>query len=121
MELIVMYENLLKEVKSGLDFSELYLTPVSLRYNYAHKKRSEEVKRRLLPLYVKLLDFRKKFTFSCKSIYTDDTVIEWLSVYLEPYLEKIYNILSTIAQQKNSKSWRPRPLPIKLRHYNSLI
>lgn len=118
MELIVTFDRLLENVKNDLAFSELYLTPISFNYNYAHKKRLHEVRAKLAPHFQKLVDFKKNFITACDSMYHNETAIEWLRVYHEPYLDRVYTILRDTKAQSKMKYWRPRPLNIKLRNYN---
>lgn len=118
LELIVKYESAIRRIESDVQISQQFLTPVSLKYNYADRFRSDQIKGLLTPHYNYLLDLRQKFIAACEPMYHEDVAIEWLSVYVEPVVEKIYTILNTITQSK-WRSWRVRPLTIKLKTYSA--
>lgn len=120
MESILQMEFWLEQSIKTLDFANLYISPVSINYKYTHRRRFIEVKERLDPVYFHLLNHRNKFIAGSEAIYNSDTVIEWTSVYVDPYLDKIYHLLNVILRQTKHHDWSPRPLPITLKKYPKL-
>lgn len=120
MESILQIEFWLEQSLGIFDFAKLYISPVSINYNYTHRRRFIEVKTRLDPLYYHLLNYRNQFIAGSESIYNSDTVIEWVTVYVDPYLDKIFHLLNVILRQTKDHDWSPRPLPITLKKYPKL-
>ena len=98
-----------------------YVTPLNLEYNYLHKSRTREVMSRLNGDYYSMINFKNTFTIAAQSIYSNDTISEWLAVYLIPSLDPIYEILTKIKSQIDTNDWRPRPQPITLKTYPDYV
>lgn len=116
-ELVNKFESLVDVADAHMKFSDMFMTPINIAYNFHHKRRSHEVEIKLKPVYSSMLDFKKKFADACESIYWNDTATEWLKVYLEPHLDKMYKVLNAIHNESSRNFWPPRPLPIKLKNY----
>lgn len=115
-----MIEFILERLSPVLDFARLFVSPPSVQFNYAHRKRFDEVRERLEPIYTSLLTQRDAFISSSERVYNNDTVYEWLSVYVEPHLDKILDLLKITIMQSKERDWPPRPLPIRPKDYPQL-
>ena len=119
--IVITLDNVIQNTRSNLEFAEKYLSDFQLNNNYIHKKRSEEVKAKLISDYRMLNEFRKHFIQASQKIYHNDTIAEWLDVYFMPHFEKIYFKLSKLEVANKEIDWKPRPLPVKLNDYPDFI
>ncbi len=115
--IVITLDRVIQNVKPSLEFADKYLSDFQLNYNYIHKKRSQEVKDKLISTYQTLNSFRKRFIQASLPIYHNDTIAEWLDVYFVPHFEKIYFKLSKLSIAEKENDWKPRPLPIALNDY----
>lgn len=101
-----------------MDFTALYMSPLSLNYNYIHKKRASECVMELSRAYNAMIQFQNKFVKACDNMYNNDTTVEWLEVYFTPQFDKLYSTLVTIKKlTAQTNDWKPRPLPVQLKQY----
>lgn len=101
-----------------MDFTALYMSPLSLNYNYIHKKRASECVMELSRAYNAMIQFQNKFVKACDNMYNNDTAVEWLEVYFTPQFDKLYSTLVTIKKlTAQTNDWKPRPLPVQLKQY----
>ncbi len=120
-EAILPINNIVKSAQESLEMAKKYVTPLNLEYNYLHKSRTREVVSRLNGDYYSMINFKNTFTIAAQSIYSNDTISEWLAVYLIPSLDPIYEILTKIELKIETNDWRPRPLPVTLKTYPERI
>jgi len=112
---------IIKQLNEDLEEVRKYLTPINIKYNYLHKQRSRECYEKLNENYYKLIQFRNKFISAGKTIYTNETINEWLAVYLDPHLETVYDLMSSTKAQIGTSDWMPRPQIISTRKYPDYI
>jgi hypothetical protein len=120
-ETILALPSLLKKLKNDLEYAKKYLTLLNLKYGYLHKKRTAEVFDNLNQNYLSLNQFRKDFIDACRTMYTPDTALEWLTVYFVPDFDELFNMLNRIKELSSQNSWLPRPLPVVLKQYPDII
>ncbi len=120
-ETVLPINTLIKNLQINLEFSDKYMTPLSLDYNYMHRARAAEVLERLNMDYYALNKFRKKFIQVSQSVYWNDTITEWLAVYLIPHLDPLYMKIKRIKKLFDQTVWKPRPLPVTLKNYPDFI
>ncbi len=89
-EAVLPINNIIRNLKSNLEFADKYMTPLNLDYNYIHRARAVECLERLISDYYALNKLRKKFIQVSQSIYWNDTIVEWLAVYVVPHLDPLY-------------------------------
>lgn len=122
-----IYETLLPlnfilfQLKATFDNVDKYSSPLNLDYSYFHKQRVADLLKDLQKSYISLNNFRKKFISVSEPIYYDDTINEWLIVYLTPYLDKVYDLINKLKEGFKQNDWKPRPLPVTLRTYPDII
>ena len=110
-EAILPLNNVFNNLKENLDFAKKYMSPLSIKYNYAHKARSHEAMQRLELTYSNMLRFKKNFINACKNMYWDETPHEWLEVYFLPEFDALYKYMKGIRKAQKESDWKPRPLP----------
>ena len=116
-EAVLPINNLVKNLQYNMEFADKYMTPLNLDYNYLHKARAIEVLDRLKGDYYALTRFKKRFIEASQTIYWNDTIVEWLAVYLIPHLDPLYLKIDKIKKQLSKNEWLPRPLPVTLKTY----
>ena len=109
-ESIIPFKSVFESIKESLEFAEKYMSPLTIKYNYAHKARSIEVMQKLQSSYTTMLQFKKTFINACKSMYWDETPLEWLEVYFLPVFDELYQYMKAIKKAQKENDWRPRPL-----------
>ena len=95
-ESILPIVNLVKSAEESIEFVRKYMTPINVNYNYLHKQRAHECLQKLGGDYYALVQFKDRFTRAARTMYTNDTIDEWLAMYLVPYLDPVYVIISYI-------------------------
>ena len=120
-EAILTIKNLIKNLEPNLEFAKKYMTPLNLNYNYVHKARAYEVLEKLNYDYVALNRFKNRFIEAAQIVYRNDTIVEWLTVYLIPHLDPLYDLILKTKEIMKETSWKPRPLPVTLRQYPDFI
>lgn len=104
-----------------MDYTALYVSPLSLNYDYLHKKRASECVGKLSIAYQTMIQFQNRFIDACQLMYHNDTAVEWLEVYFTPQLDRLYSTLLKIKQLSDqTNDWKPRPLPVTLKQYLQL-
>lgn len=116
-EVVLNLKSVLDSYKQAMDFSALYMSPLSLNYNYIHKKRAIECLDKLYPAFQSMSQFRERFIRACDIMYRNETAVEWLEVYFTPQMDIIYSTISKIKNMSRENDWKPRPLPVKLKQY----
>ena len=116
-EAVIPLSFLIKLLQTNMEFAEKYMTPLNLNYNYIHKQRAIESLEKIMYNYESLNGFRKTFIAASQSMYNNDTIVEWLTVYLIPHLDKVYDMIVKTKQGQKENDWKPRPLPVTLRPY----
>jgi hypothetical protein len=117
-ETILPLNYILFQLKTTFENVDKYSSPLNLDYSYFHKQRAVDLLKELKNSYISLNNFRKNFISSSEPIYNNDTINEWLLVYLAPYLDKVYDLSSKLKEGiDRQKDWKPRPLPVSLRPY----
>lgn len=116
-EAILPINTIISRAKEDMDFSRKYMTPIHLNYNYLHKQRAHEVLEKLRSSYYNFIQFINHFKFAARTLYTNDTINEWLAVYVSTELDPIYDMILDIQKHIDTKDWKPRPQKIKLREY----
>jgi hexosaminidase len=120
-EAILPLKMAIRSLATNMEFAEKYMSPMNLNYNYIHKARGQEVIDKLSYDYYSLYTIREKFISAAQEIYWNDTINEWLDVYLLPHLDKVYNLMSKIRQLMKENDWKPRPLPISQKQYPKTV
>lgn len=121
-EAILPINNIIKRSQESLEYVRKYMTPIHLPpYNYLHKSRAHECLQKLSGDYYALNQFMKTFRQAGSTIYTNDTINEWLAVYVVPYMDPVYDIISGIKAQLETDSWAPRPQKIKMKNYPEFV
>ena len=110
-EAIIPLNNVINNMKTSLEFAKKYMSPLAIKYNYAHKSRSHEVMEQLQFSYSSMLQFKKNFIDACKTMYWDETPYEWLEVYFLPEFDALHNYMKEIRKAQKENHWKPRPLP----------
>jgi hexosaminidase len=110
-EAILPLQGLFRNLEENMEFAKKYMSPLSIKYNYAHKARAREVMDRLQFTYSSMLRFKKNFLNACKKFYWDETGHEWLEVYFLPEFDSLYEYMKSIRKAMKENHWQPRPLP----------
>ena len=113
----IIFENLAE----NLEFARNYMSPISIKHNYAHKSRAKEVINKLKFTYNEMVKFKNNFIRACKNIYWEDTTNEWLEVYFMPEFSALYEYIKAIESVMKTNYWNPRPLPIEFKKYPDSI
>ena len=116
-EAILEMKIVFDELKKSLEFASKYMSPISLKYNYAHKARAKEAIEKLELSYREMIIFKNDFIKACKEIYWEDTINEWLEVYFMPDFDKLYEFIVSIKKVMKENYWSPRPLPITFKNH----
>lgn len=104
--------------QSAMDYTALYVSPLSLNFDYLHKKRAAECVEKLEYAFRSMVTYRNRFVSACDTMFNNDTAVEWLAVYFTPYLDKLHSTLTAIKNlSAQTNDWRPRPLPVTLKQY----
>lgn len=120
-EAILPIDGLIKSSTESMEYVSKYMTPININYNYLHKQRAHECLQRLNQDYYALLQFKTRFEQAGRTMYTNETVNEWLAVYLIPHLDPVYNMLKTIKSQISTSNWKPRPQQIVIKSYPDYV
>lgn len=120
-EAVLPINNIIKNLQYNLEFADKYMTPLHLDYNYLHRARAVEVLDRLKTDYYALIRFKKRFSQAALKIYYNDTIDEWLAVYVMPHLDPLYMKIERIKKLLKKSDWNPRPLPVTLKTYPDFI
>lgn len=113
--------NILPQVKKDYENAQKYMSPMNMKYNYIHKARADEILPQLELSYQNLIRIKDDFIQYGKELYWDETINEWLLVYLLPHIEPVYEIINTIKQNRPVNAWKPRPLNITLKDYPQFV
>jgi hypothetical protein len=116
-EAILPLKELMKNLEENLEFAQKYMSPISIKYNYAHKARAKEVMDRLQFTYSSMVRFKKNFIKACTNFYWEETIKEWLEVYFLPEFDSLYEYMKSIRIIMKENHWQPRPLPIITKNY----
>ena len=97
-----------------------WVTPMNLEYHYLHEQRSEDSMLKLRNVHRVLIEFRDSFIKAGQTLYTNETINEWLLVYFEPMMDPVVEMMSKIKENmKRGTEWLPRPLNVKLKVYDN--
>lgn len=120
-EAILPINTLIKNANENMEFSRKYMTPINIGYNYLHKQRAHECLQKLSSDYYALTQFMNRFSLAARTLYTNDTVDEWLAVYVVPHLDPVYEMIKSIKAQINTSDWKPRPQRIIVKKYPDYV
>lgn len=120
-EAVLPINTVIKRADESMEFARTYMTPINIHYNYLHKQRAHEVLQKLYGEYYSLTQFMSKFRQAGQTIYKNETIDEWLAVYLVPTLDPVYDMILKIKSQIDTKDWKPRPQIIRLKKYPDFI
>ena len=67
------------------------------------------------------MNFKNEFEKAGKVMYHEDTISEWLLVYMIPQLDELHNFLVKTKQMLLETDWKPRPLPVVLKNYPDTV
>lgn len=116
-EAILPINGVIKRAQEAMQFAQLYMTPIHLNYNYLHKQRAHECLGKLTGEYYELRQFMDRFKESARTMYSEDTINEWLMVYLTPHLDPVFDMITSIKKSLATNDWKPRPQKVVLRNY----
>lgn len=120
-EAVLGLKSIMEVYKSAMDYTALYVSPLSLNYDYLHKKRASECVEKLTFAYRQMLQYQTNFVDACGLMYNNETAVEWLEVYFTPQFDRLYSTLLKIKELSDrTNDWRPRPLPVTLKQYQRL-
>jgi len=120
-KVVISLEALLPNIKEHMEFAKKYMSPMNMQYNYIHKARADEVLPRIKSTYLSLNQLKNNFLNFGHKYYHEDTLNEWLLVYLVPYLDPIYEMILSIKNNESKDDWKPRALNITIKHYPDSI
>ena len=113
-EAVLPINNIIRNLKSNLEFADKYMTPLNLDYNYIHRARAVECLERLISDYYAL-----KSLFKFHSLFIGMIrLLNGLPFIL--YLIMIRFILR-LKKLLKQNDWKPRPLPVTLKNYPYFI
>jgi hypothetical protein len=102
-EAILPISSTLQTLENNIEFANKYITPISINNNYVHVARAEESLQRLENSYQALMYLRQNFIDACQKYYLNDTVAEWLEVYITPHLNNLYEYLKATKSVMKGK------------------
>ncbi len=120
-EAVLPLAGLVRGLAEDMDFARKYLTPIHLNYNYLHKQRAQECLQKLSGDYYQLVQFRSRFVNAARTMYTNETIDEWLAVYVEPHLDPVYEMIKSVKAQLATSDWKPRPQRIVAKKYPDYV
>ena len=116
-KVVLALEALIPAVNENIVFAKKYMSPMNMQYNYIHKARADEALPRLKSAYYSLNQLKNDFLSFGQKYYDNDTLNEWLLVYLVPHLDPVYEMISSIKSNEPKNDWKPRALNVTIRPY----
>jgi hexosaminidase len=114
---ILPYNYMMNMVDDALEYANKFMSPMNLEYSYAYKMRLDEVLDKLINAFQELNVFKFNFIEASKNVYFNETVNEWLTVYIMPHMESSHTLIKKIKKISNQNDWKPRPLQITLKEF----
>ena len=118
---VIRLPKLLKSYQADFEYGKKFVNTLHLTYNFAHRARGREVFNKLYEDYRALVNFKKNFEKASQGIYYEETIAEWLLVYLIPQLDELHSYLTRLKEVLNETDWKARPLPVVLKNYPDTI
>lgn len=118
---VISLQALIPTINDHLDYAKKYMSPMNMIYNYVHKARADEVLPRLKSAYYSLNQLKIDFLNYGQKYYHNETLNEWLLVYLVPHLDPIYEMILSIKNSESKNDWAPRELNMTIRSYPNSV
>ena len=120
-KVVLALEALIPIINDHMEFAKKYMSPMNIQYNYMHKAKADEALPRLKSAYYSLNRLKNDFLNFGQKYYHNDTLNEWLLVYLVPHLDPIYEMILSIKNNESKNDWKPRALNITIKHYPNSV